>query len=132
MSSFLFSELMRSPSSCNQSEETPDGLDPLDALGWDMPSTSLQHRFPISDLPPSLLETRFNEVARFVEIAEDRKYTIPYNMKHLQQAKMLLGAPNGYANVLEDLARPGRFHVHGRTWNPSAETWLEKLQPPED
>ena len=132
MSSLLFSELQRSANSSNESERTPDGLDSLDTLSWDMPSASLQRRFPISELPPCLLTTRLNQIATIINVAETQGYRIPYNMKHLQQAKALLEAPNGYGNVLADLADPERFHFHGRTWNPSGQTWAERMQPPED
>ena len=54
---------------------------------------------------------------------------IPYTMKDLDTSCKLFLAENGYVNVMSDLL-DGRINVHGRTWNPMAKTWQERMVPP--
>ena len=77
----------------------------------------LQRYLPLSDLPHSLLSTRFRHIATVIEQERKHGYKIPYDIEQLQQAKALLAVSNRYSNILADPANPKRFYLHSSEHN---------------
>lgn len=97
--------------------KTLDGLDPFDVLGWDMPGFELQRRYPLVNLSTSLLAAQYRKIKAVIDQAQSQDFRIPYTIDHFLQTKALFEVPNGYRNVLADMADESRFHRYTRTWN---------------
>ena len=98
----------------NVMKDMTDGRIKVHGRKWDPMASTWAERL----VPPPISKCRIS--------VEGQGLEIPYTMKDLDTSCKLFLAENGYVNVMSDLL-DGRINVHGRTWNPMAKTWQERM-----
>ena len=92
------------------------------------------HRNPAKSSPcyltKTVLKARFDKVKSLMQEAIERRMPLTWTLDDLEKSAELFLAPDGYTNVMSDMVQPGRMVLHGRTWDPLADTWMEKLFAP--